>query len=114
MNPVFGWGSFQLDEDRGRVTAQIGPGLARTTAVYRQNLGCTLAHGIEAEALPALPATLRKPVAPEGPFRPLPPNPALESLLDQAFAEPAADSRRNTRAVIVLHRGATLAVIDAL
>jgi CubicO group peptidase (beta-lactamase class C family) len=110
LNPVFGLGNFDLDTTAARASGYFGPGLAKTTAVYREGLGCTIAVGVEPGSLEPLPAS-----APDRTGRPLlllaadVRNPALEAVLDEAFSEPSAESHRQTRAVVVLKGGRIIA-----
>jgi CubicO group peptidase (beta-lactamase class C family) len=105
IDPAFGWVSHRLDGAAGRASGYIGPGLAATTAVYRDGVGCTIATGIDADALEPLPHGLSADVPAGDPFAVLPRNPALEQVLDEAFSEPTPSSHRQTRAIVVLHRG---------
>lgn len=105
IDPTFAWVSYRLDPEAGRAIGYVGPGLAATTAVYRDGIGCTLAKGVQADKLEPLPGELSNALGPGDPFPLLPPNPALERALDEAFSEPESGSHRRTRAVVVLHRG---------
>jgi len=105
IDPTFAWVSYRLDPAGGRAMGYVGPGLAATTAVYRDGIGCTLAKGVDADALEPLPGDLSEAVSASDPFPILPENPALERVLDEAFVEPAPGSHRQTRAIVVLHRG---------
>lgn len=105
IEPAFEWVSYRLDRAAGRVSSYVGPGLAATTAVHRDGVGCTIAKGIDADALEPLPRALATGVPPGDPFAVLPRNPALEQVLDEAFSEPTPTSHRQTRAIVVLHRG---------
>jgi len=60
---------------------------------------------VDAGALEPLPASLSEAVPPSDPFPMLPENLALERVLDEAFGEPTPGSHRQTRAIVVLHRG---------
>jgi len=110
IDALFDWGSFELDKASGQVTAWFGPGLMKTTAVYREGLGCTIAAGISPRQLlpltvkPLLPASLPSPLPAAGVV-----NPELEAALDEAFSEPSAASHRRTRAVLILQRGKIVA-----
>jgi CubicO group peptidase (beta-lactamase class C family) len=106
LNPRFHWGGYELDRSARRVTATIGPGLMKTTAVYRDGLGCTIAAGIEADDLHPLPDRTRSRSTQPGPF-PIAAsiNPRLESALDTAFIEPTVTSHQQTRAVVVMQNG---------
>jgi CubicO group peptidase (beta-lactamase class C family) len=104
LSPLFAFGRYELDAEAQQVTGYLGPGLLRTTAVYREGLGCTLAAGVPAERLRGM--ALQDAAAPiPSSWRRAAPRPALEAALDEAFAEPGPDTHRHTRAVVVLHGG---------
>jgi CubicO group peptidase (beta-lactamase class C family) len=105
IDPAMAWLSYRLDRSARRAVGYIGPGLGSTTAVYREGVGCTIAEGIRPEELRPLPPAYSFAVAAGDPFPVWPEKPALERVLDEAFREPAPDSHRQTRAVIVLHQG---------
>lgn len=107
IDPSFRWIYHDIDHERGLAAAFLGPGIGRVTAVYRPGLGCTLAIGVEPDALPTLTHSAR----PEPSSLALAehPVPALESVLDRAFDEPDEFSHRQTRAIVVLHRGRLVA-----
>ena len=110
IDSVFNWGGYNLDTTSGTVSAWFGPGLVETTAIYRKGLGCTIAAGVPLSDLPPLvnfPAVSL--VAGKPPAVNIAPNPDLETILDKAFREPTAESHRQTRAVIVLHKGQIVA-----
>lgn len=104
----------EIDLARGRGTASLGP-LARRTAVHRPGLGCALAIGTHVDALTA-PASPPRPAAhrvaalewPDGEHVRADADAGvaatLAELLDEAFAEPQT-ARRQTRAVVIVHRG---------
>jgi hypothetical protein len=109
-----------VDTSAGRVRATI-PGIATREAVSHPGLGCTLvpADG-EIATFPSLPTPA--PPAPDLAALPWPegdlvdPQPppgidaaGLDSALERAFAEPHPRARRNTRAVLVVHRGRIIA-----
>ncbi len=110
IHPLFDWGSYEIDEVSRQVTAHVAGGLLSTTAVYREGLGCTIAAGVEASDLAPLPGT---PPGRSARLSSLPGQPgelpALEGVLDEAFSEPSDDSRRRTRAVVVMKDGRVLA-----
>jgi CubicO group peptidase (beta-lactamase class C family) len=105
IDPTFAWVSYRLDRAARRAIGYVGPGLAETTAVYRDGVGCTIATGIDADELEPLPQDLSGAVPASDPFSELPENPALERALDEAFTEPEEGSKRRTRAIVVLHHG---------
>jgi CubicO group peptidase (beta-lactamase class C family) len=106
INPLFKWGGYEIDESSRQVSGFFSPGLMKTTAVYREGLGCTIAKGLRPDELRPLQGQSRNrntrrqalPVAASV-------NPQLESVLDTAFSEPAETSHRQTRAVVVLKNG---------
>lgn len=112
IDPLFKWVHYEVNHDVGQASAFFGSGIGRVTAVYRAGLGCTIAVGVEADNLPALSSSVtgypgsrhrsELSLASEQ-------NSALEEVLDRAFAEPGPDSHRQTRAIVVLHRGQIVA-----
>lgn len=99
------------------VTASVR-GIAAQTAIYREGLGCTLIDGKGEEALRAqVPSLALKPPAdavalwPEGERAGLTAQSegtdraALDAAVEAAFAEPEPARPRNTRALVVVHRG---------
>ena len=106
INPLFEWGAYEIDESLRQVSGYISPGLMKTTAVYRDGIGCTIAAGLRPEDLHPLSG---RPGRRNSPLQPLPVaadvNPQLESVLDTAFSEPSQTSHRQTRAVVVLKNG---------
>lgn len=110
LDPLFEWGDYELDSEAARVSGFIGPGLLKTTAVYREGLGCTIASDVSPDSLRPLPsgqltAEVREGALPVSEQS----NPALEAALDEAFSEPSETSHRQTRAVVVMHRGRIVA-----
>jgi len=121
-NPLFSMVDYRLDPVKRSVTATGLGGLSPATAVFRPGFGCTLTTGITRDQLLAQA---------EGVAAPPPPNMAaewpagemvdlqrispgvdrakLETVLDDAFREPAPDSRRNTHAVVIVYRGRIIA-----
>jgi len=113
---------YSLDESAKSVTAWVFPSLKRT-AVYREGLGVALAvdgdlASIRAQARPGLrgasadTAQLPWPMgdAPSGLPRPNGFDEAkLAAAVDGLFAEPNPWHKRNTRAVLVVHRGEIIA-----
>jgi CubicO group peptidase (beta-lactamase class C family) len=106
VNALSDWGSYELDSSARQVSAWFGPGLMKTTAVYRDGLGCTIAVGIPPGKLQPLPA---RPSLHHSASSALPAaatiNPDLEAVLDEAFSEPSSSSHRRTRAIVILQRG---------
>jgi len=95
--------AHQVDRDHGEVRATLA-GLAESRAVYRPPLGCVNATGTTLAGSPASPPA---PMAEETPSPPS--DPALAPVLERAFAENRVGPRRNTQAVVVMHRGRIVA-----
>ena len=114
-NPLVPFLRVGLDETRREVSATLWGWAAKQRAIYRPGLGCTLLAGkgpFETRA-PDLP-----PLAPVDPNQPWPygeavsyePNPALEAVLDDAFAEPdPTHPQRRTRAIVIVKDGHIIA-----
>lgn len=117
-NPLLDRVTVSLERERGVASASFF-GYARREAVVRRGLGCTLAIGTSAEALRATTPETEAVAAladgkpwpeSEGGAEPvLPPSAALARLLDDAFAEPEASTRRRTRAIVIVHEGRIIA-----
>jgi hypothetical protein len=112
----------RVERDETRVTASLY-GLAAQTAVFRYGLGCTLIDGktemdLRIEAAGVLsppPRANSESLWPDGervdlslPARGVD-TPALDAAVAAAFAEPDPAHRRNTRALVVVHRGRIVA-----
>jgi hypothetical protein len=109
-----------VDLPATRVRASI-PGMAARVAVHHPGLGCTLVPaGGEIASFPELPSV--PPPRPDEAVRAWPQGDVVEPVvppgvdsaklsaaLDRAFAEPGGGLRRNTRAVVVVHRGRVIA-----
>lgn len=93
----------RVEREGSRVTASI-PGIGARLAVYRSGYGCTLEPSA---AVPAVtpPTPARDDLIP----RDTPAFPALTAVLDRAFAEPPDRPLRNTRAILIVHRGRVVA-----
>ena len=99
---------YRVDRDLGEVRATLAGGFA-SRAVYQGSGGCTLVGPavppvrLQARGLaPAVPQpAVALPVAPT--------SPALQSAVDEAFAENVPGKPRHTKAVLVLHRGRVVA-----
>ena len=109
---LIGW-AIGVDVDRGRreVTTTL-LGTSRSRAVYRDGLGCTLAHDDEPvdEALP--PARpLPPPALPEiaGPEPVGAADPVIARAIEHVFAEPDQPPLRHTRAVVIVKDGRIIA-----
>src|SRR5262245_36445182 len=110
-----------IDRERKRVTASAY-GLGSQTAVYREGLGCTLIDGVseaelrkEARGLNIKPSLDPEALWPEG--ERVDPGAdadgvdraALDAAVAANFAEPDPARPRNTRALVVVHRGRIVA-----
>lgn len=113
--------STSVEQDKKRVTSSVY-GFASQTAVFREGLGCTLIDGKTEETLHAqtpglapLPAPNLEALWPEGERVDLDApaqgfdRTALNQAIDAAFAEPDPAHPRNTRVLIVAHRGRIVA-----
>ncbi len=110
----------RVDADARRVRASV-PLIAARVATYHPGLGCTLVptEG-EPQSFPNMPEVIARSDSanalpwPEG-DQPLAQLPAefdavrLDSALTRAFREPARGGERNTRAIVVVHRGRIVA-----
>ncbi|UCF92494.1 MAG: serine hydrolase [Desulfobacterales bacterium] len=122
---LFAITGYDLDERQKSVTA-TSFGFARTKAIFREGCGCTVVKGTtEAELrrqtfmqVPQQQADAASKTDapwPAGDQRPPDPLPAgvdvkrLNAALEAAFAEPAADHPRKTRAVVVVYAGKLIA-----
>ncbi|WP_420579791.1 serine hydrolase domain-containing protein [Reichenbachiella sp.] len=100
--------NFKIDKTEKSVTASVF-GLYPKTAVYRKGLGCALLTALEPnEAY----RTHIEPFKQKHDSllhwfdnRSLPTSPALAKAINSAFIEENPDSPKNTRAVVVLHKG---------
>jgi CubicO group peptidase (beta-lactamase class C family) len=110
----------QVERNAQRVTSSAY-GFASQTAIFREGLGCTLIDGkTEAELrgetakLTGVPPVDADKLWPEGERVDLAPGEgvdvaALETAIDKAFTEPDPAFPRNTRAIVVVHRGRIVA-----
>lgn len=101
---------YQVDRIRKDVTVTLF-GIGRSHAVYREGLGCTLAHeaGTADVTVPPddkQPALLSE-IAGAAIVTPL--NPALAAAIERAFAESTQPPYRRTRAVVVMKQGRVIA-----
>ena len=99
--------SAHVDADAHLVTASVF-GLARRTAIYRDDLGCTVKDDDRSPSItrgaPHVGDDTRTKATdePDGQRQ-------LKEVLDWAFAEPDQQHQRRTRAVVVLHDGRLVA-----
>jgi CubicO group peptidase (beta-lactamase class C family) len=110
---LIGWGiGYRVDREARQVTTTLlGGGQSR--AVYREGLGCYLAHGREPvdAALPSADSQTQPALLPEiaGAALVEAANPDLGRALDRAFAEPDQPPFRRTKAVVVVKDGHVIA-----
>jgi CubicO group peptidase (beta-lactamase class C family) len=110
-HPVFGWASMDVDKDAKTVTAELPFGLYSRTALFREHLGCTLIIDSSIEKLQQQAAAFDFSIKQSFLTQPLPEQDAsvaMNAAIDRAFAEPEADSQRNTRAVVVIKNGSII------
>ena len=103
--------NYKVDRARKDVTVTLLGG-GQSHAVYREGLGCYVAHDdatVDASLPPA--ASQARPLLPEiaGPSPVEPANPELKLALDRAFTEPDQPPLRHTHAVVVLKDGRVVA-----
>jgi CubicO group peptidase (beta-lactamase class C family) len=104
-----GWAvRYVVDRSRHEVRSSV-LGLFHARSVYRNGLGCVLALGKDAAALPATAPSMPSTPDAFGPCVITPADPALRAALDLAFAEPDPARPRLTKAVVVLHDGRLIA-----
>jgi CubicO group peptidase (beta-lactamase class C family) len=102
---------YRVDRKAKQVTTTLFWG-GMSRAVYREGLGCYLAHG-EASVDASLPAAgeIQRASLPEisGPSLVQAANPKLALALDRAFAEPEQPPFRRTKAVVIVKDGHVVA-----
>jgi len=110
---------YRVDRTRREVTASLAGAFERR-ALYRDGAGCELIYAAMADPLaPAANAAAPSTAVPReehtaapdpaGDAVVDPPGEALRAAVDDAFAEREGEPRRNTKAVVVLHRGRIVA-----
>ncbi|AOK29713.1 MULTISPECIES: serine hydrolase domain-containing protein [Burkholderia] len=101
----------EIDRDRRVVSASLGP--VKRTARYRDGLGCTLDNAVSPALTQAASPKPYPQVDEASATHPAPlaaaPLPALIPALDHAFDENDSALLKNTRAVLVMHRGRIVA-----
>jgi CubicO group peptidase (beta-lactamase class C family) len=106
---------YRVDRKAKQVTTTLFWG-GMSRAVYREGLGCYLAHG-EASVDASLPAAgeIQRASLPEisGPSLVQAANPKLALALDRAFAEPEQPPFRRTKAVVIVKDGHVVAERNA-
>jgi CubicO group peptidase (beta-lactamase class C family) len=103
---ILGLVQWHVDAAGGTTRADI-VGIGRRRALYRPGLGCTVAID---RAPVNVPVAMPLPAQPADAFPPaVPTPPALETVIEAAFAEPDPGRPRRTRALLVIQHGHTLA-----
>jgi CubicO group peptidase (beta-lactamase class C family) len=103
---------YSIDETNRWVDANLF-GIFKRRAVYSDGTGCTLMQAGQE----ALPAKVNKSVSshlnPELPWpegsAPVASNRRLQAVVETAFTEPDTEHKRNTKAVVVIHKGELIA-----
>lgn len=125
VNPIASHFTYSIDGKMRSVTASFG-GLFSRKAIFREGCGCTLVVGVAEEAIreqrivspdfnQKRPRHRKDRPWPQGNSGPVNPTEVgadaekLKAALDDAFAEPFQDKRRNTRAVVVVYKGRLIA-----
>jgi len=97
---------YEVDRSKREVRATIAGHFA-ARAVYREGLGCLVAHGDVPEAAGVSPLNFADAFPDDKIVEPA--DPALRAALDGAFAEPDTAQPRYTKAFVVLHEGKLIA-----
>lgn len=97
---------YEVDRPRREARATIADHFA-ARAVYREGLGCLVAHGDVPEAAGAKPLDFADAFPDDKIVEPA--DPVLRAALDGAFAEPDPAQPRYTKAFVVLHEGKLIA-----
>ncbi|MEJ2158595.1 MAG: serine hydrolase [Desulfobacteraceae bacterium] len=125
VNPITSYFGYSIDKKKQKVAAGWH-GVFPRTAIYREGCGCTLVIGITEEKMRRQPLVsqgfdrnrsrhrkdLPWPRSNGGPVNPDKLGidlPKLNAALDNAFSESFPDTRRNTRAVVVVYKGQLVA-----
>jgi CubicO group peptidase (beta-lactamase class C family) len=103
---ILGLVGWHVDSASGTTTADIYS-IGRREARYRPGLGCTVAIDRTPAEVPVAPPVTAVPANAFPPVVPTPP--ALGKVVEAAFSEPDPGRLRRTRALLVIHRGQTLA-----
>lgn len=103
---------FTIDEDKQLVDAGIY-GVFKRRAVFSEGTGCTLLQAGKKTLPPRVKTPVSKPdnndlAWPHGPAD-VESDKRLQSVIDGAFAEPGGEFKRNTKAVVVIHKGKLVA-----
>lgn len=101
---LIGWGTgYKIENEKKYVSAAFLGGFT-SRATYLPGYGCLL-HDGEQPVASAIHATAK----PTEAKKPIVASSRFDAALDRAFAQPAGTSPRNTRAVVVMHRGKIVA-----
>ena len=111
-SPVLSNISFDIDTINRQVDTRLF-GFFKRRAVYSDGTGCTLLSAGQQQLNRNVEPTARSQPDhtlpwPRG-MAPAPRHSLLEPILEQAFTEPDAQHKRNTKAVVVIHEGRLLA-----
>ena len=103
---------YNIDEDKRQVDAAIY-GLFERRAVFSDGTGCTLLQAGKKNLPPRTKTPVIKPdnghlAWPVGSAG-VKPNERLQAVIDGAFAEPGGEFKRNTKAVVIIHKGKLVA-----
>jgi len=121
-HPLFGIIKFKVNRDNKTVTAKGFGFWSPMTAVYRDGCGCTLAVDTSVEELlnqskgfiPQQQPNIQR-LWPAGEFVNLNNIPSnidankLKSVINSAFQEPGPNTKRNTQAIVVVHKDRIIA-----
>lgn len=110
-SPILGIVGYTINEDKRRVDTHVY-GFFHRRSVYEESTGCTLlASGQDELSRPRItrnaapePHPLQDDIEGDTEL-----SPALEGLLEAAFAEPEETGSRYTKAVVILHKGKLIA-----
>lgn len=108
-HPIFSYTNLTIDREHQLTTASLPLGLFERVAVYRSPQGCSL---VTESSIAALRAQGSEKSRPDVVIDGLPmaaPRPGLEAILDSAFEEETPGGQKNTRAIVVMHRGEVVA-----
>ena len=125
VNPLARLVSYDIDRT-GKTVKASSFGIISTTALFREGCGCSLVIGETEAEMRAQPLVPNDFIAtrpshptdhawPHGSGGPIDPAVVgadagrLEQAIEDAFAEPGPDRKRNTRAVLVVYRGQLIA-----
>jgi len=103
---------FSIDEENRWVDANLF-GVFERRAVYSDGTGCTLLQAGQQQAPAKVKTTVSNHQNPALPWpdgsAPAAPDRRLQAVVEMAFDEPDPEHKRNTKAVVVIHRGRLVA-----